>query len=258
MPYRFRVVPKKKRRSSRLSRIGKATGDLQFGKNSLAHLTGEGRLFQNLPRDVRAELDAISGTATYVKGDVLFVEGQRPLGVFVLCNSRVKLSASSPDGKSLIVGRAEPGEILGLPTAISGKPNELTAEALHPLQCVFIARNALLKFLRENREAALRVAQILSEMYDAAFNQVRYMGLSASATQKLARLLLDLPDGQRPDDGHAKRLPLTHKEIAEMIGASRETVTRLFTRFKRERLVQVYDSRLRILDRAGLEQLLVG
>lgn len=253
MPYRLRVMPKKKRRRVREVRIGVAGHDMQFGKSRMACPLIEERLFHNLPRHVRSALDAISCVATYAKGDVLFVEGQKPLGIFVLRNGRVKLSANSADGRPLIAGRAGPGEVLGLPTAISGKPNELTAEAIHPLQCGFIARDALLQFLRKHGEAALRVAQILSEMYDAAFNQVRYLGLSASAAEKLARLLLDLPDSEQPNG----RTSLTHKEIAEMIGASRETVTRLFTRFKREQLVQVDDSRLRILDRARLEQLLV-
>jgi CRP/FNR family transcriptional regulator, cyclic AMP receptor protein len=256
MPYRFRVVPKKKRRRVQQARIGIAGHDVGFGESRKASPLIEERLFHNLPRHMQAGLDAISSIATFAKRDVLFVEGQKPLGVFVLRSGRVKLSASSADGKLLIVGRARPGEVLGLPTAISGTPNELTAEAIHPLQCDFIARDALLQFLREHGDAALRVAQILSEMYDAAFNQVRYLGLSASATEKLARFLLELPDAESQNNGHAKTLSPTHKEIAEMIGASRETVTRLFTRFKREQLVQVYDARLHI-DRAGLEQLLV-
>ena len=257
MTYRLQVVPKKKRRSVRPARIGKAAYGLQLGEKWLARPLVEERLFHNLPRGVRAGLDALSSPETYAKGAVLFVEGQKPLGVFVLRGGQVKLSASSADGKSLIVGRVEPGEVLGLPTAISGKRNELTAEALKPVQCSFIARDVFLQFLREHGTAALRMAEILSDMYDSAFNQVRYLGLSASATEKLARLLLDPPADESQKNGQAKSLPLTHKQIAEMIGSSRETVTRTVARFKRENLVQVRSSGLRIMDRAGLEDLLM-
>jgi CRP/FNR family transcriptional regulator len=206
---------------------------------------------------VRSALYAISSITNYTKGTVLFVEDQKPLGVFVLHSGKVKLSASSADGKSVIIGLAEPGDVLGVATVVSGKPNELTAEALVPVQCNFITRDVFLRFLEEHGTAALRVAEILSDMYDTAFDQVRYLGLSASATEKLARLILELPASEGQDNGHSRMLQHTHKEIGEMIGVSRETVTRLFARFKQKQLVQVDDSRLHILNKVGLEQLLV-
>jgi CRP/FNR family cyclic AMP-dependent transcriptional regulator len=257
MTYRLRVVPSKKRRKVRQGKIGKAVYSLQFDESWLACPLVEERSFHNLPRGVRTELESISSPVTHSKGAVLFVEGQKPLGVFVLRVGQVKLSASSADGKSLIVGRVEPGEVLGLPTAISGKPNELTAEALKLSQGSFIAREVFLQFLREHGTAALRVAEILSDMYATAFEQVRYLGLSASAPEKLARLLLDLAPGGSQNHGHSKGLSLTHKEIAEMIGSSRETVTRIFARFRREKLIQEHSSGLRTVDRPGLESLLM-
>jgi len=211
---------------------------------------------RNLPRAIWEGLNAISSVAIFRKGSVLFVEGEKSLGVFVVRKGMVKLSTDSADGKSLIVGRAGIGEVLGLPSALSGRANELTAEAMSLVQCSFIARDAFLQFLERNGGSALHVAETLSHMYDDIFGQVRFLGLSSTATEKLARLLLELPGHEPSGNGYAKTLPLTHKEIAEMIGASRETVTRLFTRFKREQLVRVHGEHLHILDQTGLEQLL--
>src|SRR6266568_6571657 len=259
MTYRLHVVPKKKRRRKRGGPITTTAYRFQFSESRLGRPLVEQRLFGNLPQRVYAGIDAISSAAMYPKGAILFVEGQNPLGVFVLRSGRVKLSVNSAAGKSLIVRRGEPGEVVGLPAAVSGKPNELTAEALEPLHCNFIPREPFLRFLRRHGEAALRVAEILSEIYQATLHQVRYLGLSASTAEKLARFLLESPFAQSQNNGHLiQALPLTHKEIAEMIGASRETVTRAFARFKRENLVQVHGSGLRIVNRAGLEQLLVG
>src|SRR5262249_44992226 len=154
--------------------------------------------FRDFPRAIWEGLDAISTLSAYGKDTVLFVEGQKPLGVFLVRKGLVKLSASSADGKSLIVGRAGPGDVLGLPTAISGKANELTAEAAQLVECSFITREAFLQFLEKNGDAALCVAQILSHMYDDAFDQVRFLGLSATATAKFARLLLELPAHESP------------------------------------------------------------
>jgi CRP/FNR family transcriptional regulator len=229
---------------------------LQVIESCLTCPVFEERLFCNLPQHALEGLDSISSSATFPKGAILFVEGQEPRGVFVICNGRVKLSATSADGKSLILRIADPGEVVGLPGTISGKPYEVTAEALEPIQANFIPRDAFLQFLGEHGEAALRVAEILSNIYHATYKEVRYLGLSGSAAEKLARFLLDLTAERGENKGRDRAtLTLTHDEIAQMIGASRETVTRLFANFKRKKLIEVHGSTLVITNKAGLEQL---
>ena len=217
------------------------------------------RIFCDLPlRDLEA-LQAMSSLATYPKGSLLFVEGQESRGIFILCNGRVKLSAGTADGKSLIVRFAVGGEIIGLPGTISAKPYELSAETLEPLQANFIGRESFLRFLREHGAAALRVAQILSDIYYATCREVRYLGLSSSAAEKLARFLLDWNENHSVNPDSARSvLALTHEEIAEMLGTSRETVSRLFADFKRQQLVEVRGSSLVITDKAGLQQFLTS
>jgi CRP/FNR family transcriptional regulator len=217
------------------------------------------RLFCNLAPKALAGLDAISSLATYPKGAILFVEGQEPRGVFVICNGRVKLFASSAGGKSLILRIADPGEVIGLPGTISGKPYEATAEAQEPIQANFIPRKPFLEFLRAHGEVALRVAETLSDIYYATYREVRYLGLSGSVEKKLACFLLDFAAQHASDNGQTRAvLTLTHEEIAEIIGSSRETVTRLFADFRRKGLVQVHGSTLVIVDKTGLHELLAA
>jgi CRP/FNR family cyclic AMP-dependent transcriptional regulator len=214
----------------------------------------EDRLFCNLPLPAVQGLASITSAASYPKGATLFVEGQSPRGVFILCSGRVKLSTSSADGRTLILRIAEPGEVLGLPGTVTGKPYELTAEVIEPTQANFISRQDFLVFLREHGEASLRVAQQLGETYHSAIAEMRTIGLSHSAGEKLARFLLELSASHGEGKGEAKlTLTLTHEEIAQMIGASRETVTRLFADFKKRQLLQVKGSTLIIKDKAGLE-----
>lgn len=255
---RVRIIPKRKRRMMQRSTAKKTPYGLQVIESCLACPLVNERIFCGLPQPVLAALDAISSSATYPKGTILFVEGQEPRGVFVLCNGRVKLSTNSADGKSIVVRMAEPGELVGLPGALSGKAFELTAEALEPLQANFIPRDAFIQFLRENGEAAVRVAVVLSRMYHATLQEVRYLGASSTA-EKLARFLLDLPATPGQNNGHVRAtLTLTHKEIGETIGASRETVTRVFAHFKREHLIEVHGSALIIKDKPSLAKLLDG
>jgi CRP/FNR family transcriptional regulator len=114
---------------------------LEIIENCLACPLHQDRLFCNLAPPALAGLDAISSAAIYPKGAILFVEGQEPRGVFVICNGRVKLSASSAAGKSLILRIADPGEVIGLPGTISGKPYEATAEAQEPTRPISFPGN---------------------------------------------------------------------------------------------------------------------
>ena len=229
---------------------------LEIIENCVTCPQREDRLFCNLPPTVVQRLSAITSASSYPKGATLFVEGQGARGVFILCNGRVKLSTSSVDGKTLIVRIAEPGEVLGLPASVTGKPYELTADVIEPAQANFIGRVDFLNFLRENGEVALRVAQQLSETYHAAVAEMRSIGLSHSAGEKFARFLLDWCANH--GDGNSElraTLTLTHEEIAQMIGASRETVTRLFADFKKRQILQVKGSTLVVRDKQRLETL---
>lgn len=201
----------------------------------------------------------ITSPSSYPKGATLFVEGQTARGVFILCSGRVKLSTTSADGKTLIVRIADQGEVLGLPATVTGKPYELTGEVIEPTQANFIARQDFLSFLRGHGEVGLRVAQQLGETYHSAIAEMRTIGLSHSVGEKLARFLLDLSAGHENGKGEIRvTLTLTHEEIAQMIGASRETVTRLFGEFKKKQLLQVRGSTLIIRDKAALESVLTS
>jgi len=258
MGTRMLVIPRVKRRIISGHTAMKTPYGLKVIDSCLNCPVHSQRLFCDLPPATLATLDAISSSATYPRGAVLFVEGQEPRGVFILCNGRVKLTATAADGKSVIVRVADAGEIVGLPGTISGKPYELTAEALEPIQANFIPRKDFLAFLKERGEVALKVAEILSNIYHEMTQEVRYLGLSHSAAGKLARFLLDLqPVSMTQLDGPIRAtLTLTHEEIAGMIGCSRETVTRLFASFKKDQLIEVHGSSVVIKNKLGLQEIL--
>ena len=224
--------------------------------NCLTCPVREEHLFCNLSLPAVQKLNEIKSTAIYPKSAVLFIEGQLPRGVFVLCAGRAKLSASSQDGKTVILKISEPGDVLGLNAAISNRPYEVTAEMLEPGQANFIARDALLHFLREHGEVALRVVEQLSRNYYSAFEEIRMLGLTSSPSEKFAKLLLAWSaDGVHSADPLHMKSTLTHEEIAEMIGTTRETVSRLFPEFKKNQLLQVKGSTLIIRNKQALEKM---
>jgi len=210
--------------------------------------------FCQLPAPSVKDFDGLKSTATYPKGALLFVEKQEARGVYVLCEGEVKLSISSPEGKILIMRIARAGELLGLMATMAGLPYEVTAETIHPCQVAFVRREDFLRFIATHPEASQSVVKQMSSQYRGACEQLRTVGLSASAQEKLARLLLTWSEGmQQTKDGTRIKLPLTHEEIAEFIGTTRETVTRTLSDFKGRHLIAIQGSTLMIPSRSALE-----
>jgi CRP/FNR family cyclic AMP-dependent transcriptional regulator len=202
------------------------------------------------------DFNAVKSSASYPAGALLFLEKQDPRGVFVLCAGQVKLSISSSAGRTLILRIAKPGEILGLMATLAGVPYEVTAETLHPCQVAFIRRDDFLHFVAEHPEAYQGAVKQLSTLYSGACEQLRTVGLSASAPEKLARLLLDWSTEAKDTKQRTQvKLPLTHEEIAEFIGTTRETVTRTLSEFKSHHLVALEGSTLMISNRPALESI---
>jgi CRP/FNR family transcriptional regulator, cyclic AMP receptor protein len=214
------------------------------------------RIFCDLPPTALQAFENIKYAAAYPKGALLFVEGQMPRGIFVLCKGSVKLSLNSPSGRTIIVKLAEPGEVLGLSASISGKPYEVTAETINPCQVNFVKRDDFLRFLKDDVEACFKVAEQLSEKYHNACKEAGSLGLSHSAGEKLARLLLEWSskNGDSKPEPRLK-LKLTHEEIAQMIGTSRETVTRLFAEMKKRQILNSKGSTLTIRNAGALRDL---
>jgi CRP/FNR family transcriptional regulator, cyclic AMP receptor protein len=231
-----------------------------YGLNILDNCTtcpirGE-HLFCNLSVQASQRLNEIKSTAVYPKGAMLFIEGQLSRGVFVLCHGKVKLSTTSREGKTIITKISDSGDVLGLNAVISNVPYEVTAEMMEPGQANFIPRDSLQLFLKEFPEVAMRVAQQLSRNYYTAYEDIRTLGLAASPSEKFAKLLLSWSTKSTQSDGSSQvKLTLTHEEIAEIIGTTRETVSRLFSEFKKKQLMQSKGATLVIRSRFALEKI---
>src|SRR5512132_1120214 len=94
--------------------------------------------FCNLTPKSLTALDQVSFVSTFPPNAVLFVEGQAPRGVFVICKGQAKLSVVSEEGRTLIIKIAGPGEVLGLSACVGGRPYETTVETLSPCEVNFI------------------------------------------------------------------------------------------------------------------------
>ena len=241
-----------------LSTRMRAPYGLNILDNCLTCPVREDHLFCNLPPAAVQRLNEIRSSATYPKSAMLFIEGQQPRGVFVLCTGKAKLSTSSSEGRTVITKISEAGDVLGLSATISNRPYEVTAEMIEPGQANFITRDALLHFMREYGEVAVRVAEQLSRNYYSAYEGIRTLGLTNSPAERFAKLLLGWTNSSATNNGDPiqVKLTLTHEEIAEIIGTTRETVSRLFSQFKKKQLLQLKGATLVIRNRAALQKMI--
>jgi len=219
-----------------------------------------GGFFCDLKEATIQSLETLKISNIYSRGSVLFMEGQISQGVYILCQGRVKLSTCSRDGKVIILQIAEAGEVLGLSAVISGSPYEVTAEVIEPCQINFIRKADFLRILQQNTDACLNAVRQLSHNYQTAHLQICSLGLSTSVSDKLAKLFLSwcVSNGSGSYNGNGSvhlKIHYTHEEIAEMIGTSRETVTRLLKNFKERKLISLKGSDLVIHDKRRLESI---
>lgn len=193
----------------------------------------------------------------YPRGSTIFLEGQPAHGVYLLCSGRVKLSTYSEQGKAIILRFADAGDLLGLSAVISSTSHEKTARAVENCTVSYIRKSDFIDLVHRNHDASLNALKQLSRNYQKAHMQICSLGLSSSVGDKLARLLLQWC-------GNEFRGPVkitekhTHGEIAEMIGTSRETVTRLLNDFRDRELIRFSRTELWVLDREQLHSAIGG
>jgi CRP/FNR family transcriptional regulator len=234
--------------------------NLRIIENCLKCDFREDRLFCNLPKEALLKLQTIKATSVYPKGTLLCLEGQSPRGIYVLCTGRAKLSTTSAEGKSIILRIAEPGEVLGLTAAVSNTPYEATIETMEPSQANFISQTDFIRFLEEFPDVGLKVAQQLTHNCKCAYGEIRSLGLSNSVPEKIAKLVLGW--SQHPVDTTRRkvgeipiRVTLTQEEIAQFVGTSRETVSRVLGDFRKKGWLRIKGATWCILDKEALERL---
>ncbi len=214
--------------------------------------------FCNLAPQALAEYDAMGSHVVLPMGSILFSEGQTARSVSVVCEGRIKLTRSSRDGKTLLVKIAKSGDVLGLSAALSKTPYEVSAQAIEPTQIKTFQQSDFLHFIQRNVEGTLHAAESISNEYRSALSDACRLALSSSVAGRVANLLLEMAvegetDRQPQPEIH---LPLTHEDLASMLGSSRESITRVLNHFRRSGIISLKGTKLTILRKEALELLL--
>jgi len=209
--------------------------------------------FCNLPEPLMTDFSAMGHLTLYPANATLLTEGQIPRGIYIACSGRSKLSLTARDGKTIILKIAGDRQVLGLSAVVSGGPSLISVTTIELCQIKFVERDSFLRLIERDSHAALACAAMIAHEAMTSFDDVHELLLARSSTEKLARLLLSwVSDEPR---NRELRVPtvFTHEEIAQMIGSSRETVTRLLSDMKRKDLIRLEGATLVIPNRIALQ-----
>lgn len=219
------------------------------------HLPGRYPFPARLNEHVLSRFRESNNTKLFRKGSVLFEEGASPNGVFIIVEGRVKTSLTSSDGRTLMVGFFGPGSVLGIAANVLRRPYEATAEATTATKAIFISRQELIAEIQRYGIAAWQIAQLVSENYFFVMGKLGAVQLSESVPQSIARLLLGIIAHNSVHDGDSVQLGLSQEAIAQMVGVSRETVSRTISKLQKEGVLDWKRSDFVILNRRALERL---
>jgi CRP/FNR family transcriptional regulator len=201
--------------------------------------------FRDLSAEAQRDFASLATNFQCLGSTVLISEAQEPSSILFLLVGEVGISMNSLDGRRLLLGVAGAGDTLGLTSAISGEPSEIRAQTMYPCTIASLHRSDFLEFLLRHPSASQNVVRELCVHLIRARERLRIFGLTSSATARLAQLLLEwCRRGQQTASGIQIRCALTHQEIAECIGASRETVTRSLADLKARVLLKQHGSTL--------------
>jgi CRP-like cAMP-binding protein len=189
----------------------------------------------------------------YPNNATLMTEGQIPRGVYIACSGRSKLSVVARDGKTIILKIAGNRQIMGLSAVVCGTPSAITVTTIELCQIKFIERDSFLRLIERNSHAALACATMLAQEVTISFDDVHDLLLARSSTEKLARLLLSWISDEPRNRDLRVTTEFTHEEISQMVGSSRETVTRLLSDMKRKNLIRLDGATLVIPNRIALQ-----
>ncbi len=211
-------------------------------------------LFRDLSHDELQAIGRLARVRNYKKSMLIFMEGEPGEALYFVVSGKVKISKATEDGREQILHILQPGDVFAEVVLIDRGPYPATAEVIETGQIGLLMNNDVEDLIRSNAEIALKLLRILSRRLRLAQTQVRDLALK-DTYGRLAGMLLILgkEHGAETIDGVKIDLPLSRQELANLIGTTRETVTRVLGDFKKYKCIDLEKQAIIIIDETKLK-----
>lgn len=211
-------------------------------------------VFRFLTRDETDRLNFEKDFRHFKRGDILYQEGNRISGFYCINSGIIKVFKTGVDGKEQIIRFARKGEIIAYRSVLSNEPACTSAKVIEDCQVCFIPSELLIQFVKTNPAFAFEVVKLTCHELAEANSYITDIA-QKTVRERVAEVLLNLVKDFGLDEQKHLRISLTREELANIVGTATESVIRLLSEFKSDRLIELNGRRIKILDLRGLEKI---
>lgn len=205
-------------------------------------------LFSQLRESDLWRLREATVSRSYPKDSIILFEGEQAEALYVVLSGRVKVVYVSEDGREVILGTRDKGDFFGETALLDELPNPAHVIAMQDTELLVLRREEFRRCLGDMLGMSLGLLRALSRRLRSQDDTIRGLVL-LDVRGRVARLILDLAER---NDGSAVPKGITHNLIAQMVGASRETVSRTLRELTTEGLLEVTGRRIAVANRPAL------
>jgi len=213
-----------------------------------------GSLFKHLASDEIEILNYEKDFRQYRRGDILYQEGNRISGFFCINCGIIKVFKTGFDGKEQIIRFAKKGDIIAYRSVLSNELACTSAKVIEDCRVCFIPSEILIKFIKSNSTYALELLKLACNELDEANSFITDIA-QKTVRERLAEVLLLLVNDFGLDNQQFLNISLTREELANIVGTATESVIRLLSEFKADKLIELNGRKIRILNTRGLEKI---
>jgi CRP-like cAMP-binding protein len=213
-----------------------------------------GSIFKYLTPDEVNALNFAKDFRQYKRGDILYQEGNRISGFFCIHKGIIKVFKTGFDGKEQIIRFAKDGDIIAYRSVLSNELACTSAKVIEDCQVCFIPSEILISFIKTNPAYALELLKLACHELGEANSFITDIA-QKTVRERLAEILLFLVNDFGLDNDQFLNISLTREELANIVGTATESVIRLLSEFKSDKLVELNGRKIRILNKKGLEKI---
>ena len=190
----------------------------------------------------------------YKKGDILYREGNRISGFYCVNSGIIKVFKTGFDGKEQIIRFAKKGEIIAYRSVLRNELACTSAKVIEDCRVCFIPSEILISFIKTNPIFALELLKLACHELGEANSFITDIA-QKTVRERLAEVLLLLVNDFGLDNQQYLKISLTREELANIVGTATESVIRLLSEFKSDRLVELNGRKIKIINTKGLEKI---
>ncbi|MFH1703767.1 MAG: Crp/Fnr family transcriptional regulator [Nitrospirota bacterium] len=214
-----------------------------MGKNEIEHLKNI-QLFSSLTDDELHQIKDKLSLKRYKKHEVILFEEDTTEYMYIILNGKTKVTQTTEDGKEILLAMHHSGEFFGEMSLLDGKTSPATVVAMEDSSVAIISRQEFYSLIRAQKRIVDNLLLILCSRLRDSWEKIQLLNLK-NASQRIKILFLMLSDkyGEKTAEGVTLNIKLTHQEIAEMTGMTRETVTRMIDKWQKDGEISVLKNR---------------